>query len=351
MSCIFQPIVHQVEPVRGWLLNKILLLLTKLDPRCWVLPATPPPLAISPPILPRQADGMQIFQKWVVRVGGGEGVWGRGGGGEKILLSRRRWEQVVLQQRRGRRWWHWLDNCLRHHHWLCHRLYGPLWQPFSWQFNVVKHQLYTFETRCILIDGINLHISATYARNTKCDVIVYLGIFFRRFCRQHVPSIWKVPICWPLIPPQLISKVEGLGNGKGGSLSLQTTDVFKQTGEIDIRLVNLVSYHLSFVSEESVAGSAVVLAAKDGKDAVVGRVRRAVRDAGWTEEWGELIGASLLCDNRQWLSTRQTCQWASREGTGAPLVRGQSPQQGWQSPVIVEQFNHRIVISCNFYSL
>ena len=40
------------------------------------------------------------------------------------------------------------------------------------------------------------------------------------------------------------------------------------------------SHHLSFVCEEGMAGSAISFAAEYGKDAVVGRIRRAVGDAG-----------------------------------------------------------------------
>ena len=40
------------------------------------------------------------------------------------------------------------------------------------------------------------------------------------------------------------------------------------------------SHHLSFVGEEGMAGSAISFAAEYGKDAVVGRIRRAGGDAG-----------------------------------------------------------------------
>ena len=81
------------------------------------------------------------------------------------------------------------------------------------------------------------------------------------------------PICWPLSPPQLISKVESLGNCKGGCLSLKKGNCqmwFRFSG----------SHHLSFVGEEGMAGRAISFAAEHGKDSVVGRIRRAVGDAG-----------------------------------------------------------------------
>jgi len=71
----------------------------------------------------------------------------------------------------------------------------------------------------------------------------------------------QTPICWPLVPPKFISKVESLGNCKGGCLS-----------------------HLSFVSEEGMAGCAITFGAKYGKDAVVCRIRRAVGDAGGNDK-------------------------------------------------------------------
>ena len=40
------------------------------------------------------------------------------------------------------------------------------------------------------------------------------------------------------------------------------------------------SHHLSFVGEEGMAGRAISFAAEYGKDSVVGRIRRAVGDAG-----------------------------------------------------------------------
>ena len=81
------------------------------------------------------------------------------------------------------------------------------------------------------------------------------------------------PICWPLSPPQLISKVESLGNCKGGCLSLKK-------GHCKMWFRFSESHHLSFVGEEGMAGRAISFAAEYGKDSVVGRIRRAVGDAG-----------------------------------------------------------------------
>ena len=46
------------------------------------------------------------------------------------------------------------------------------------------------------------------------------------------------------------------------------------------RLLLDLTHHLSFVSEEGMAGCAIAFGAKYGKDAVVCRIRRAVGDAG-----------------------------------------------------------------------
>ena len=63
-----------------------------------------------------------------------------------------------------------------------------------------------------------------HLRNKRATrgAIVYL-ISFGTFVAAHVPRIVQygtIPGGWSLVPPHLVGKVEGLGDGEGGSLGL-----------------------------------------------------------------------------------------------------------------------------------